>query len=621
MTRNRPFRRGGEERAEAATLPLAMSTKRSPSTPAAAEGDAQRAPGDAIPAPPLAAGGKPLAAGGKPLAAGGKPLWPPVRVWITVASLAAATLLIRFEWLEPFAGSIVDQAVRNIITLVLCFSALVAVVVWFLRESGHSPAVKRGVVGGLLAAVAFAAAMLRIERVSGDLVPEFAFRWSPSRDRLLARPAPTPADVAAAPAAGWVAAPGDFPRFLGPTGSCGVDTPVLDPDWAARPPRLVWRRPIGGGWGGFATCDGHAVTLEQRGDEEIVSCLSIATGEAEWAVAVEGRHQTVLGGVGPRSTPTIRDGVVYAHGATGWLHAIDGGTGRVVWKKNVLESLGIDAAAHALAVAWGRSGSPLVTDELVIVPAGGPRTRRAATDPEFLALVAFDRADGSVRWTAGTEQISFATPAVVDVGGRPTVVSVNEASVAGYDPADGRALWEFPWPGHSNSDASCSQAVPLPGGRFFISKGYGVGAAVFEIVPEAAAAGEPTPFRDVWRAPGLLKTKFTNVAVHDGHAYGLSDGILECVRLADGVRRWKGGRFGQGQVLRVGGLLLVQAESGEVVLVDAAPERHSVRGRIAALSGQTWNNPCLSGGMLLVRNAEEASCHELPLADVSGTRP
>ena len=84
--------------------------------------------------------------------------------------------------------------------------------------------------------------------------------------------------------------------------------------------------------------------------------------------------------------------------------------------------------------------------------------------------------------------------------------------------------------------------------------------------------------------------------------------------LADGARRWKGGRYGQGQVLRVGGLLLVQAESGEVVAVACSPEKHRVMGRFAAIDGQTWNNLCLTGDRLLVRNAEEAACYRLPLA-------
>lgn len=543
---------------------------------------------------------------------GVRPLWPPRRVWITLASLAAATLMVRANLLEPIVGGVVDQAVRNIITLILCFSGLVAVLLWFLRESGHETRLKKAVLAGLLGIVALAATVLRIERVSGDLVPEFAFRWNPSRDRLLPRQTLTdrPLQTDAAAAVSWEPAAGDFPEFLGPAGGCGLDRPTLDPDWSAKPPQRLWKRPIGAGWSGFATCGDHAVTLEQRGDEEVVSCCSVSTGEPEWAVAVPGRHETVLGGVGPRSTPTIRDGVVYTHGAGGWLHAIDGASGRVLWKKNVLDELGIDAAAHATMVAWGRAGSPLVTEELVIVPAGGPRIRRAAAEPEFLSLVAFDRTTGDRRWVAGDEQISYVTPRLVDFGGRPMILSVNEGHVGGYDPADGHELWEFAWPGHSNSDASCSQPVPVGDRQLFLSKGYGIGAAVFEIVRQG---DEPWVLQEVWRAPGLLKTKFTNVAIHGGHAYGLSDGILECVRLSDGARRWKGGRYGQGQLLRVGDFLLVQAESGEIVLVDAAPEAHRVRGRLAAIDGQTWNNVCLAGDRLLVRNAEEAACYRLPL--------
>jgi outer membrane protein assembly factor BamB len=525
-------------------------------------------------------------------------------VLVSVASLLAATVLVRSGLLEAVAGSIVDQAVRNIITLILCFAALVSLLLWFLRESGHPAGLKRALGYGLLAAVLLAVVSFRIERVSGDLVPELRPRWLPSKDRLLPRVA---ADLAAT--GSWTPTPADFPRFLGPTGSAAVEAPALDPDWQARPPRLVWRKPIGAGWSGFAICGDHAVTLEQRGDEEVVSCRSVATGEPAWAVAVRARHETVLGGVGPRSTPTIRDGVVYSTGATGWLHAIDGASGKVAWKKNILADLGIDAEAHAAAVTWGRAGSPLVTESLVIVPGGGPLLKPGADGRGAVSLAAYDRQTGERRWTAGSEQISYVTPELATVAGREVLLAVNESRVVGYDPADGAELWGFGWPGHSNSDATCSQARVLDGRRIFISKGYGIGAAVFATPP----AGEPPAFTAAWQQPGLLKTKFTNVVIHAGHAYGLSDGILECVRLDDGQRRWKKGRYGQGQVLRVGELLLVQAESGEVVLVECSPERHVERARLAALTGQTWNNPAISGDRLLVRNAEEAACYELPL--------
>lgn len=548
-----------------------------------------------------------------------RPLWPPRRLLVSLASLATAAVLVRAGLLETVVGSIVDQAVRNIITLILAFAGLVSLLLWFVRESGHALWLRQGLLGALLGLVVVAVGTLRIERVSGDLVPEFTWRWAPARDRRLeARPAGGPAadtapaavpggdSRAAAPA--WEATADDFPRFLGPAGSCSLEGPALDPDWAARPPRESWRRPIGAGWGGFATCGDHAVTLEQRGEDEIVACYAVGTGTPEWAVSVPARHETVLGGVGPRSTPTIRDGVVYSTGGTGWLHAIDGATGRVLWKKDVLADLGIDPAAHAAAVAWGRAGSPLVTGDAVIVPGGGPR----AADPRCASLVAYDRATGERLWTAGDEQISYTTPHLATLGGREAIVSVNEARVVAYDPATRAVVWQFPWPGHSNSDATCSQAVVLDDRRVLITKGYGIGAALFELDGERGA--EPWALREVWRETGSLKTKFTNVAIHEGHAFGLSDGILECVRLADGKRAWKGGRYGQGQVLRVGPLLLVQAESGEVVLVEASPARHTVRGRVAALSGQTWNNLCLAGRRLLVRNAEEAACYDLPVA-------
>lgn len=531
-------------------------------------------------------------------------LWPPRRLIVSLCSLAAAAALVRAGLLESVVGGIVDGAVRNIITLILGFSALMSTVLWFVRESGHRATWKRSLAFGLLGLVALGLATLRIERVSGDLVPEFRWAWQKSRDTLLARPAAAPPSLSAT--APWRPAPHDFFRFLGPAGDASLppSAPALDPAWKKNPPRELWRRPVGAGWGGFATFGDHAVTLEQRGDDEIITCLSLTSGEPEWQVAVTARHQTVLGGSGPRSTPTIHDRVVYAAGATGWLHAIEGVTGKVLWKQDVLADLGIDAAAHAAAVAWGRSGSPLVLGDVVVVQGGGPR----ADGP--VALVAYDRSTGERRWTAGDDQISYVSPSLFVLGGREFLVAVTESQVIGFDPATQEEAWRFPWPGHSNSDASCTQALVIGPKRLFISKGYGIGGAAFNVEPSADGAWT---VREAWRSKSGMKTKFTNVAIHDGHLYGLSDGILECLRASDGKRMWKGGRYDQGQLLRVGDLLVVQSEPGDVVLVEATPEAHREVARLAALSEQTWNSPAIAGDRLLVRNAHEAVCYRLPL--------
>jgi len=144
----------------------------------------------------------------------------------------------------------------------------------------------------------------------------------------------------------------------------------------------------------------------------------------------------------------------------------------------------------------------------------------------------------------------------------------------------------------------------------FISKGYGIGCAVFRI---EVTDEEPWTTEGQWAERGSLKTKFANVVIENGYAYGLSDGILECVRLSDGQRAWKRGRYGQGQILAVGDLLLVLGEDGQLRIVETTPEEHRELARMPAIEGQTWNNLCLSGDRLLLRNGQEAACYRLPL--------
>jgi outer membrane protein assembly factor BamB len=107
-----------------------------------------------------------------------------------------------------------------------------------------------------------------------------------------------------------------------------------------------------------------------------------------------------------------------------------------------------------------------------------------------------------------------------------------------------------------------------------------------------------------------LKPGFNDVVVESGSVYGLDDGILCCVDLATGQRRWKRGRYGHGQLLLLASppRLLVMAETGDIVLVRATSERHEELGRVPALSDKTWNHPILAQGCLLVRNGAEMAC-------------
>jgi outer membrane protein assembly factor BamB len=252
-------------------------------------------------------------------------------------------------------------------------------------------------------------------------------------------------------------------------------------------------------------------------------------------------------------------------------------------------------------VMWGRASSPLVVDGMVVTPAGGPLARSQS-------LVAYDADTGNVVWEGGDRQISYASPTIATLSGVRQIVIVNEDTVTGSDIKTGKELWSHEWPGRSNGPASSSQAQVLADDRILLTKGYGGGAELISVKLEAGK----WEIESLEKNQRVLKTKFTNVTIIGQHAYGLSDGVLECVEVATLQPAWKRGRFGHGQVLGVGDKILVLGESGELVLVAADPDSYRELGKIQALQGKTWNNLCLTGKRLLIRNGEEAACYELP---------
>jgi outer membrane protein assembly factor BamB len=142
--------------------------------------------------------------------------------------------------------------------------------------------------------------------------------------------------------------------------------------------------------------------------------------------------------------------------------------------------------------------------------------------------------------------------------------------------------------------------------RVYVSSGYDHGAAVLELAPRGNGF-EP---RVVW-ANNRMKNKFNDPVLYEGHIYGLDEGILACIDVATGDLKWKGGRYGYGQVLLASGHLVVLTEDGDVALVRASPERFQEVSRFSVLSGKTWNNPAISDGLLLVRNETEMAAFRI----------
>lgn len=527
------------------------------------------------------------------------------RIFIVLALLVAALVpLMRYLEDPPFPFD--DPAIRNLVTSISCSAAALAVWAWFCFRSSYPRRLRLGVAAvtalaliGFVVVIATLVARRELH-FSGSLVPQLAPREHDAE--LPDNQAPMrQADLS-------TTTPKDFPQFLGPERSAWIKRPELARDWEAAPPQQLWKQRIGAGWSGFAAVNGFAITLEQRGGEEWVACYEVETGEHVWHHAIQARHESALGGVGPRSTPTIHDGRVYALGATGVLRCLDG-SGKVLWMDDLRKRYGITASEDEQHVMFGRPASPLIVDSLVVVPGGGPQGKAKN-------LVAFDLKSGELVWEAENElpggdadQIAYASPALATLAERRQILIVNESTASGHDPKTGERLWSLSWPGDSGGAASVSQPVAVGDDRVLLSKAYGGGAELIEL---SANADDELAVTSIWKSTRVLQTKFSNVVIRDGHAFGLSEGILECVNLENGRRRWKSGRYGHGQILGVGDLLLLLSEQGELHLLELNPDKLAHLGSSPALSGKTWNNLCLYGKRLLIRNAQEAACFELP---------
>jgi outer membrane protein assembly factor BamB len=484
--------------------------------------------------------------------------------------------------------------------------------------------------------------LLRTAGVSGDGRADLHWRWTPTpEDRLLAQsrsepltlaspPAahapvetqPTPASESrtravsappaakasekraeapaphgpaapppVAPAAASESSAAEWPGFRGPARDGAIHGAAIATDWSASPPRELWRRAIGPGWSSFAVHGELIYTQEQRGEDELVSCYKLHTGEPVWRHGDPTRHWDSEGGVGPRATPTLGDGRVYTIGGPGLLNALDAGSGAVAWSRNVAAETGVESPG------WGFAGSPLVVGNVVIVAASG-------------RLAAYDLASGERRWLGPEGGGGFSSPHLATIGGVPQVLLLRGARSTSVAPADGTLLWEH----KAQPGVSIVQPALTVEGDVLVASGDSMGGnGIRRLAVAHGPAGWSVSER--WMSNGL-KPYFNDFVVHKGHAFGFDGSILSCIDLADGQRKWKGGRYGHGQlvVLPDQDLLLVLSEEGELALVKATPDAFTEIARVPALHGKTWSHPALAGDVLLVRNGEEMAAFRLSRA-------
>ena len=399
-------------------------------------------------------------------------------------------------------------------------------------------------------------------------------------------PAPAPTRTESAPSA-TIARRAEWPGFRGPDRDSVIHGVQIATDWSASPPVQLWRRPIGPGWSSFAVSGNLIYTQEQRGDDEIVACYRMSTGEPVWRHRDAARFWESNAGAGPRGTPTLTNGRVFTLGATGILNVLDAATGAVVWSRNAASDV------KTKTPMWGFSSSPLVVDDVVIVAVGGK-------------LAGYDAATGNPRWSGPGTGMSYSSPHLATIDGVKQVLFMSGQGTTSVSPGTGKILWEHAWPG----GAIVQPAVTEDGGILVNTVSMNGGAGLRRLA--IAHTGGQWSAAERWTSTGL-KPYFNDFVVHKGHAFGFDGSILSCIDLQDGQRKWKGGRYGNGQLLLLADqdLLLVLSEEGELALVKATPDQFTEVARFPAIEGKTWNHPVLVHNVLLVRNDQEMAAFRL----------
>ena len=519
---------------------------------------------------------------------------------------------------ESISGGMMGYMVPMIAVPVTLGPAFVA---WAVLTRGLPDRVRRAAMVATIIAACGVWTLVRTEGVTGESAVNLRWRWTPTAEQRLlaqereglkplapaeavpaapaAKEAPSeaaspatlkpeektdPAAVtpAAAKAADPVVARAEWPGFRGPRRDNVIRGANLQTDWASTPPAELWRRPIGPGWSSFAVQGDLIYTQEQRGDDELVSCYRRSTGEPVWRHRDAVRFYESNGGPGPRATPALHGGRVYTLGATGIVNALDARTGARIWSRNAATDTG------APMPGWGYTGSPLVHGDLLIVAASG-------------RLAAYDIATGNQRWTQKTGGSGYSSPHFVTIDGVPQVLLLSGTGATSMSPADGTVLWHHQW---EIGTAIVQPIVDVEGDVLFALGDAMGGQGIRRLAIQRD--GSAWKVTERWTSRGL-KPYFNDFVVHEGHAYGFDGTILAAIGVNDGERKWKGGRYGQGQLLLLPeqDLLLVLSEDGELALVSATPDKFTEIAKFKAIEGKTWNHPVLVGDTLLVRNGEE----------------
>jgi len=396
---------------------------------------------------------------------------------------------------------------------------------------------------------------------------------------------PLDANAVAGPTAATPGATQDWPQLRGPNADGISPQTGLLTAWPESGPREIWRVPLGKGFSGISVVGDRAFTMFGR-QGTYLGAFDTATGAELWRLRIDEMYRNSSGD-GPRSTPTVDNGIVYVISGRGNLAAVQAESGAIAWRHDLREEY------QASGPNWGFATSPRVFRDLLLVEAGGPGA----------AMLAFDKRTGEEVWRAAGDPPGYSTPLLVEIGDRQQAVFFTGRRIVGVNPNNGVLLWEKPW--ETTFGVNAATPIFVPPDKIFVSSGYGVGAALLRV-----AVDDVFKVETVWHTREMKNQFSSSVRVGD-YIYGFDNSILECIELIRGERMWRARGHGQGSLLYADDHLIVLGDRGSLTLVKLSPGEYLQVSWAQVFRGRTWTAPTLADGILYLRDEQELVALEI----------
>ncbi|MFL5242604.1 MAG: PQQ-binding-like beta-propeller repeat protein [Gemmataceae bacterium] len=385
---------------------------------------------------------------------------------------------------------------------------------------------------------------------------------------------------------------GDWPQFLGPNRNGVSNEKDLIKTWPKEGPKVLWQRDVGVGYSGPAVSEGCLILFHRLDDKEVVEALDSETGKNRWSFSYDTNYQDDLGkGDGPRSTPILSGGFVYALGAEGMLHCLELKTGKQVWNRALAQDYPFRKGFFGVAT------SPIIEGDALVVNVGA----------KGAGIVALDKKTGKELWKATNQEASYSSPVSATIDGARHLIFFTREGLVSLDPANGKVRFSKRW--RSRMAASVNAATPVVvDDQIFLSACYGTGAVLLKVTKD-----EP---EEIWKGDETLSNHYDTSVHNAGFLYGL-DGRqeqgaqLRCVEIKTGKVEWTQKDFGCASLILADGRFFALTENGDLVLFEANPKAYRELARAAVITGPCRSPLALANGRLYGRDGKKLVCWDI----------